>query len=54
MPIRIDDIVVDHIFLISLQLLTQALLGVDLCRMNNVIIIFPEQRFPTERDGNVS
>jgi hypothetical protein len=27
---------------------------VDLCRMNNVIIIFPEQRFPTERDGNVS
>ena len=54
MPILIDDIVVDHIFLISPQLLTQALLGVDFCRMNNIIINFPEQCFTMERDGNVS
>jgi hypothetical protein len=54
MPIRIDDIVVDHIFLIAPQLLTQAILGVDFCRMNNIIINFPEQCFTMERDGNVS
>jgi hypothetical protein len=41
MPIRIDDIVVDYIFLISPHLLTQAILGVDFCRMNNIIINFP-------------
>jgi len=41
LPIRIGDIVADHIFLISPQLLTQALLGVDFCRMNNIIINFP-------------
>jgi hypothetical protein len=50
MPIRINDIVVDHIFLISPQLLTQALLGMDFCQMNNVIINFPEQWFAMERD----
>jgi len=54
MPIPIDDIVVDHIFLISPQLLTQALLGVDFCRMNNIIINFPEECFTMERDGKVS
>jgi hypothetical protein len=54
MPIRIDDIVVDHIFLISPQLLTPALLGVDFCRMSSIIINFPEQCFTMERDGNVS
>ena len=54
MPIRIDDIVVDHIFLISPQLLTQALLRVDFCQMNNIIINFPEQRFTMERVSNVS
>jgi hypothetical protein len=53
MPICIDSIVVDHIFLISPQLLTQALLGVDFCRMNNIIINFPGQCFQW-RDGNVS
>jgi hypothetical protein len=53
-PIRIGDIVADHIFLISPQLLTQALLGVDFCRMNNIIINFPEQCFAMERDGKVS
>jgi len=31
---------VDKIFLLSPQLLTQALLGVDFCRMNNVVIDF--------------
>ena len=46
--------VLDHNFLISPQLLTQALLGVDFCRMNNVIINFPEQCFTMERDGKVS
>jgi hypothetical protein len=40
-PIRIDDIVMDHIFLISPQLLTQALLGVDFCRMINIITVIP-------------
>ena len=40
-------------FLISTQILTQALLGVDFCRMN-VIINFPEQYFPMESDGKVS
>jgi hypothetical protein len=54
MPIRIDDIVVNHIFLISPQLLTPALLGVDFFRMNNIIINFPEQCFTLERYGNVS
>jgi len=54
MPICIDDIVMDHIFLISPQLLTQALLGADFCRMNNIIINFPEQYFTVERDGKVS
>ena len=53
MPISIDGIVVDHIFLISPQLLTQALLGVDFCRMNNIIINFPEQWFTMERDGKI-
>jgi len=48
----IDNIVVEHIFLISPQLLTQALLGVDFCRMN--IINFPEQCFTMQRDGIVS
>ena len=54
LPISIGDIVADHIFLISPQLLTQALLGVDFCRMNNVIINFPEQCFTMKRDGKVS
>jgi hypothetical protein len=56
MPVCIDGIVVDHIFLISPQLLTQAVLGVDFCRMNNIItcINFPEQCFTMERDGKVS
>ena len=54
MPIYIDDIVVDHIFLISPQILTQALLGVEFCRMNNIIINFPVQYFTMERDGKVS
>jgi len=54
MPIRIDDMVVDHIFLVSPQFLTQALLGVDFCRMNNIIINFPEQYFTMERYGKVS
>jgi hypothetical protein len=54
LPIHIDNIVVDHIFLISPQLLTQALLGVDFCRMNNVIINFLEQCFTVKRDGKVS
>jgi hypothetical protein len=54
LPIRIADIVVDHIFLISPQLLTQALLGVDFCQMNNIIINFPAQCFTMERDGKVS
>ena len=40
MQIRVDEIVLDDIFLISPQLLTQALLGVDFCRNNNVIINF--------------
>jgi hypothetical protein len=31
---------VDEIFLISPQVLTQAVLGVDFCRMNNVFINF--------------
>jgi hypothetical protein len=54
LSIRIANILVDHIFLISPQLLTQALLGVDFCQMNNVIINFPEQCFTMERDGEVS
>jgi hypothetical protein len=40
--IRIDDIVLDHIFLMSPQFLPQTLLGVDFCRMNSVIINFFE------------
>jgi hypothetical protein len=54
MPICINDIVVSHIFLISPQLLTQALLGVEFCRMNNITINFPEQCFTMDRDGKVS
>ena len=50
MQICIDDIAVDHIFLISPQLLTQALLGVDFCRMNNIIFNFPEQCFTVEME----
>ena len=54
MPIRTDDTVVGHIFLISPQLLTEALLCLDFCRMNNIIINFPEQYVTMERDGKVS
>jgi len=43
MLIRFDDI--GWIFLTSLQVLTQALLGVDFCRMSKVIINFPEKCF---------
>ena len=50
MPICIDDIVMDQIFVISPQLLSQALLGVEFCRMNNIIIKFPEQYFTMERE----
>ena len=53
MQIRTDHMVLDHIFLILSKLLTQALLDVDFCRMNNVIN-FPEQCFTMERDGNMS
>lgn len=42
MQIRIDDIVLDHIFLMSPQFRPQALFGVDFCRMNSVIINFFE------------
>ena len=52
--IRIDDIVLDHIFIMSHQLVTQAPFGVDFCRMNSVVIInFPEQCFTMERDGKI-
>jgi hypothetical protein len=51
--ILIDDIVLDHVFLMTHQLITQALLGVDFCRMNSVIINFPEQCFTMERDGKI-
>jgi len=51
MQIRIDDMILDHIFLISPQLLTQTLLGIDFCRINNVIVNFPEQCFTMETDG---
>lgn len=51
--IRIDDIVLDHIFLMSLQLITKVPFGVDICRMNSVIINFPEQCFTMERDGKI-
>jgi hypothetical protein len=51
--IRIDDIVLDHIFLMSHQFITQAPLGVDFCRMNSVVINFPEQCFTVERDGKI-
>ena len=51
--IRIDDTVLDHIFLISHQLITDAPLCVDFCRMNCVIINFPEQCFTMERDGKI-
>jgi hypothetical protein len=54
LPIRIGDIVVDHIFLILPQLFSQALFGVDFCQMNNIIINFPKQCFTVERDGKVS
>jgi hypothetical protein len=54
MPIRTDNTIVDHIFLISPQLLTQTLLGVDFCGIKTVIINFPEQCFTMERDGKVS
>jgi len=54
MPIRIDDTVVDHIFLVSTQLLTQALLGVEVCWMNNIFLNFPEQYFTMEKDGRGS
>jgi hypothetical protein len=45
---------VDHIFLISPQLVTQALLGVDFCRVNSIIMNFPEHCLIMERDGIVS
>jgi hypothetical protein len=48
------QICVDKIFLISPDLLTQALLGVDFCRMNNVVINFTTPCFGMERDGKVS
>jgi hypothetical protein len=51
LPICIDNIVLDHIFLISPQLLTQALLGVEFSRKNNIVIAFPEQCLTMERDG---
>jgi len=54
LPVRIGDIVAEHIFLISPQLLTQELLGVDFYRMNNIIINFSEQCFTVERDGKMS
>ena len=54
MLIRFDDSVLDYIFLTSPQLLTQALLGVDFCRMSKVIINFPEKCFSMERDRKVS
>ena len=54
MQIHIDDMVLDYIFLILPQLLTQAPLGIDFCRMNNIIINFPEPCFTMERDGKVS
>jgi len=54
MLIRFDDSVVDYIFLTWPQLLTQALLGVDFCRMSKVIINFPEKCFSMERDLKVS
>jgi len=50
---HIDDIVLDHIFLMSHQLITQAPFGVEFCRMNSVIINFPEQCFTMERDGKI-
>ena len=54
MLIPFDDSVVDYTFLTSLQLLTQALLGVDFCRMSKVIINFPEKCFSMEGDRKVS
>jgi hypothetical protein len=54
MPVDIDGMMMDHIFLISPQLLTQAILGVDFCRRNNIVINFPEQYLTMERDGKVS
>jgi hypothetical protein len=53
LQIHIDGIVVDHIFLISPQLLTQALSGAYFCRINNIIINFAEYCFTLERDGKV-
>jgi len=53
MHIRVDEIVLDEIFLISPQILTQTLLGVDFCRMNN-FINFTALCFAMERDGKVS
>ena len=49
MPVDIDGMMMDHIFLISPQLLTQAILGVDFCRRNNIVIHFPEQYLTKER-----
>jgi len=54
MQILVDEIVLNDIFLISSQLLTQALLYVDFCRMNNLIINFTALCFEMERDGKVS
>jgi hypothetical protein len=54
LPIWIGNILLDHIFLISPQLLDQALPGVDFCRRNNIVIDFPEQCLTMERDGKVS
>jgi hypothetical protein len=51
--IRIDDNDLDHIFLMSHQLITDAPLCVDFCRMNCVIIKFPEQCFTMETDGKI-
>jgi hypothetical protein len=52
LPICIDNIVLDHIFLTSPQLLSQALLGADFCRLNNIVIDFPEECLTM--DGKVS
>lgn len=54
MQIRIDYMVLDHVFIISPQLLTQALLVVDFCRMNNIILKFLWRCFTMDRDGEVS
>ena len=54
MEIRIDEFVLDDIFIISPQLLTQALLGVDFCRTSKVIINFTALCFAVGKGGKVS